>query len=73
VRRLLSILLLLPPLFAAADDIKLSPAQALQAGILTAPPAQLDASEARYQLLLDAHLLWDLDSAAGHAGAGTAQ
>lgn len=40
MRRLLSILLLLPPLFAAAEDIKLSPAQALQAGIVTATLAE---------------------------------
>jgi RND family efflux transporter MFP subunit len=40
MRRLFSILLFLPPLFAAADDIKLSPAQALQAGILTATLAE---------------------------------
>jgi len=38
--RHLSLLLLLPSLFAAAADIKLSPAQALQAGIQTATLAE---------------------------------
>jgi len=40
MRRLLSIPLLLLPLFAAADEIRLSPAQARQAGILTATLAE---------------------------------
>lgn len=42
--RLLPILLLLPPLFAAADDIKLSPAQARQAGVQTAKLADQKAT-----------------------------
>ena len=44
MRRLLSVLLLLPPLLAAADDIKLSSAQALQAGIQTAQLAEQKAA-----------------------------
>lgn len=44
MRYLLSLLLLLPPLIFAAEDIKLSPAQALQAGILTATLAEQKAS-----------------------------
>lgn len=35
---------------------------------LAATQVRLDASEARYRLLLDAHRLWDLDTAAEHSG-----
>lgn len=39
--------------------------QAIEAR-LAATQAQLDANEARYRLMLDAHELWDLDGAADH-------
>lgn len=39
---------------------------------LAAAQAQLDASESRYRLLLDAHELWDLDGAPEGAGPGVA-
>lgn len=39
--------------------------QAIEAR-LAATQAQLDANEARYRLLLDAHELWDFDDAAAH-------
>lgn len=42
-------------------DLQTARRQAIEAR-LAATQAQLDANEARYRLLLDAHLLWDLDT-----------
>ena len=40
---------------------------------LAATQVRLDASEARYRLLLDAHRLWDFDTDAERSGTGAAQ
>lgn len=48
------------------SDIQQARRQAIEAR-LAATQAQLDANEARYRLLLDAHELWDLDEAVAAA------
>jgi outer membrane protein TolC len=50
-------------------DLQTARRQSIEAR-LAATQAQLDANEARYRLLLDAHLLWDLDTEShGHGDA----
>lgn len=46
-------------------ELQIARRQAIEAR-LAATQAQLDANEARYRLLLDAHELWDFDDAAAH-------
>ena len=52
-------------------DLQTARRQAIEARLASAQ-ARLEANEARYRLLLDAHELWDLDGKAAPTGANTA-